>query len=1322
MSNYVVSEDDQKKVVSFLNFLFYDIYQDKVSFPYFADSIGVLNQNTKYNLVTVFKDLCGRNRKYITVPRFYEAFVAYKVNSDAISLETKNFLGWVFNELLHKNDQKIGKVIKDMKEFSSKHMVRRTAITNIQVHTCPDNDIVGMSVVWDDKNKVEYMAPANKEEGYITKIDLNLKINHDFCDQDEEAEEDPEELEFCRDFVTHVFGSHTETIESIGFKTAYGKLYYTGRPTIGEPFLIGSPGLKFHYFKIGMHHHLNTAEFKFKEALSNPSLQVRYEDITRDQFNQVFEDEKFLKNLPDGPEKDKYIFTPLNDEAEFFHSDSDDCSGDSYEHICNCASDEECHSDEEEDDPEIKALIEESKKKQKKKLELLEREQVKKQEEEKREEDLFKKRRKNTPWTKVYAADINMYEVINDPDNIDTFLDKFSREIKEELDEQVWIQRKVNFMKEDYYYQYFNMYKRQKDWDLLVLDTAFDPFELEKAFFEVKSSWGIDDYKDYDIPLELYLATEEEAHDHSDKEVKNNFRMMARFLKRKVARVFIKEILCTKAKDIMVDYEAGRSSVDLKYKIRLLKMLSSLKNEKQIINNLRLETAEKERIKKVKQRDHQKKKLKDKTIAQHKKEIKRNIKKEKPYTDEDVARILKKDIKEIRQNFKAEAAAAKDRLNRFNRNILQGHLPLDDEEVVRKYTRAKKLNVWFKENAKKQIFNDITQKAKVDPKKSMEEILKKRKRIMHEQKEALLRKKREELEEEAKLMKDPVKTSEIIKNDDTMVIYRDQKLPKSGEKFKDTIFPPTIDSLCPFDKSRGTWIYPEGVLPDDVIDWETFQWTDIPTVMRTDNFQVFFSGIEADDIIQGSLGDCYFLSAIAALTKYPELIKKLFLFDSKSEEGCYGIRYRVNGIWEVILLDDKIPGDGNSRPRLVFSETNGHELWVILLEKAWAKLCGNYAKAVAGLPSEVFDCICNSYSENTNITQDSSELLWQKIKDAKKNNFIMTAGTGGSPNLDYEGVNLVMGHAYTVLDSEEFFHNGVQVRLVKIRNPWGSSEWSGDWSDDSFCWTDELRQKLNLSEKDDGVFYMSLDDFVTYYVIFSVCKIYPSYEYNSLQFKAEEVDTPKVLEIQVEQASNTFIQIFQKNPRFISHHGTYPENSFAFIMLLDENFNYMKSVCSEGHVNTIEIELTRGTYYLVSDVSYRYINRKEPHGYTVGVTSKVKTQFLKPDLDYLEVLNKGIISYALKNLTPSNEGGVKVYEPSSYMYCMPYIPCVIENTTSRTVTGSVNLQRNCLGSSGFVPDSQITTLEKKIEPRTTEAFIIRKFFVNSSPGYSRSIQ
>jgi hypothetical protein len=60
--------------------------------------------------------------------------------------------------------------------------------------------------------------------------------------------------------------------------------------------------------------------------------------------------------------------------------------------------------------------------------------------------------------------------------------------------------------------------------------------------------------------------------------------------------------------------------------------------------------------------------------------------------------------------------------------------------------------------------------------------------------------------------------------------------------------------------------------------------------------------------VQGRLGDCWVLCAIAALAEYPHLIKRLFVTEEEDGEegrgvgpdtGLYKMRFCKNGRWQV---------------------------------------------------------------------------------------------------------------------------------------------------------------------------------------------------------------------------------------------------------------------------------------------------------------------------------------------------------------------------------------------------------------------------------------
>ena len=271
------------------------------------------------------------------------------------------------------------------------------------------------------------------------------------------------------------------------------------------------------------------------------------------------------------------------------------------------------------------------------------------------------------------------------------------------------------------------------------------------------------------------------------------------------------------------------------------------------------------------------------------------------------------------------------------------------------------------EEIEKEEARKMAEKMKFDAEEARRKDEEERKRLKEEEDRLIEQKRREEEEKmKQKTLIESINNSQIPK--DTK-IWHHQELASPNSVFTDELFQPVKKNLCPINE-YGKWAFPEDITQDDLNGWERIQWARVENIFGSKNYQVFYEGIHQDDIIQGGLGDCYFLSAVAALCKYPELVEKLFLIKTKSNEHCYGCYYRINGIWKLVLVDDYLPCYGSWGLNFSFTSTNGNELWVVLLEKAWAKLNGCYAKVIGGEANEVFDIITNTYSEKIKIKRD----------------------------------------------------------------------------------------------------------------------------------------------------------------------------------------------------------------------------------------------------------------------------------------------------------------------------------------------------------------
>lgn len=113
---------------------------------------------------------------------------------------------------------------------------------------------------------------------------------------------------------------------------------------------------------------------------------------------------------------------------------------------------------------------------------------------------------------------------------------------------------------------------------------------------------------------------------------------------------------------------------------------------------------------------------------------------------------------------------------------------------------------------------------------------------------------------------------------------------------------------------------------------------------------VFYETIEPNDIKPGVLGNEWFLSAVSILAERPALIDRLFITDKINQSGIYRVKFCKNGEWVTVTVDDYFPCYPEGEP--LFARAHGNELWVMLLEKAYAKLHGNYYLLRGGFSHE----------------------------------------------------------------------------------------------------------------------------------------------------------------------------------------------------------------------------------------------------------------------------------------------------------------------------------------------------------------------------------
>lgn len=173
----------------------------------------------------------------------------------------------------------------------------------------------------------------------------------------------------------------------------------------------------------------------------------------------------------------------------------------------------------------------------------------------------------------------------------------------------------------------------------------------------------------------------------------------------------------------------------------------------------------------------------------------------------------------------------------------------------------------------------------------------------------------------------------------------------------------------------------------------------------------------------------------------------------------------------------------------------------MVLEKAYAKLNASYSNIEAGKVQYALSDMTGGVSEQIELKTVKSNIpaFWDKLKSFVSQSSLLGAGSPENV-LGDRAINefgIVQGHAYAVLGIAEFDTN----KLINLRNPHGNKgvEWNGEWSDNSELWSQRAKNKCKFVEKADGVFWMSLEDFIENYSYLYICRILNDWEKQEIE-------------------------------------------------------------------------------------------------------------------------------------------------------------------------------------------------------------------------------
>lgn len=312
-----------------------------------------------------------------------------------------------------------------------------------------------------------------------------------------------------------------------------------------------------------------------------------------------------------------------------------------------------------------------------------------------------------------------------------------------------------------------------------------------------------------------------------------------------------------------------------------------------------------------------------------------------------------------------------------------------------------------------------------------------------------------------------------------------------------------------------------------------------------------------EDVCQGGLGNCWFAGALSVLATCPKMVEKLFETKEFNPSGAYLLQLHHAGSWRRILIDDLLPTsqifegyiDGQTiyysrGGTLCYLQGSRRQLWVPLVEKAAAKLFGNWAGLKGGTFGEALALFTGFPTQrlplyipkelrrrreerrkqiadertmmllqglevpdmdDSDDDMENDDLKWSQILSARECGYLMGMGCTeeGCEKTKHhivEEMGLQAPHAYGIMDVREIEVDGRLLRMMKIRNPWGERAprtWKGPWGKDSDKWTPELKYRLgvvnssNVEMEDPvSVFWMDFQDVKEYFGAVEICRVH----------------------------------------------------------------------------------------------------------------------------------------------------------------------------------------------------------------------------------------
>jgi hypothetical protein len=308
----------------------------------------------------------------------------------------------------------------------------------------------------------------------------------------------------------------------------------------------------------------------------------------------------------------------------------------------------------------------------------------------------------------------------------------------------------------------------------------------------------------------------------------------------------------------------------------------------------------------------------------------------------------------------------------------------------------------------------------------------------------------------------------ILNSDKAALKYCETLLDKMRKKGKKNFEDPDFGPKYKGDVATDSIYF--GDIPKGYPQPKNMEWCR-PGEITSKKPEFVDQGADTNDVIQGALGDCWFIGALSVLATDDPLLRGSFdksknedglidndeaaamtsgvyppMFHYLRKYGMYVFRFYKNNGWRYVIIDDRLPCYKKSYgdKELVFGRCrSNNEFWVPLIEKAYAKIHQCYEALISGFIDDGLTDM-TAYAQTKIIfkkkgsnkikmptngqrikrTQEQEKTeLWKLLVEANRNRSLMGASAFGPtgheaefPRGSFQPCGVLQGHAYSIID------------------------------------------------------------------------------------------------------------------------------------------------------------------------------------------------------------------------------------------------------------------------------------------------------------------